>query len=417
MPNLALLWRIPSIDGFDGGVLPLQRYNKFAQLLIPPEQYVPDGRLREQLQAVPLANLLNLMNVQYLITDKVRDLWFEDVYYDRQIGARLDAAQPAAEIAVGQDNALEATHLDLIAYAEAADDVWAKLTDAAVPLAFVTISSSEGVTQAFTVTAGGAGGAQLADGTLDSRLAQASGATVALRDVDAGRQEYRVRLPFAAPLTPESIEVQLLDNRFTLALQAATLFDARTGMFAALLPSDRGHFARVHSGDVKIYANQDLLPRATVVTQTLQADGPEQAAALLQEQLARRPSGPVLTVVEGMEPLQASSGGPGAAEIISYAPERIEIHTSGNVPGLLVLADAYYPGWHASVDSREVPIYPANVLFRGVPVPAGEHSVIFTFEPTGWRLGLIAGGAALVLTTALGLLAVWGFRRQREHAV
>ena len=39
------------------------------------------------------------MNVQYVITDKVRDLWFEDVYYDRQIGARLDAAQPAAEIA------------------------------------------------------------------------------------------------------------------------------------------------------------------------------------------------------------------------------------------------------------------------------------------------------------------------------
>ena len=77
VPNLALLWRIPSIDGFDGGVLPLQRYNQFAQLLIPPDELVPDGRLREQLQAIPPASLLNLMNVQYLITDKVRDLWFE----------------------------------------------------------------------------------------------------------------------------------------------------------------------------------------------------------------------------------------------------------------------------------------------------------------------------------------------------
>ncbi len=124
VPNLALLWRIPSIDGFDGGVLPLQRYNQFAQLLIPPDELVPDGRLREQLQAIPPASLLNLMNVQYLITDKVRDLWFEDVYYDRQIGARLDAAQPATEMAVGPENALEATHLDLIAYADAGDDVW-----------------------------------------------------------------------------------------------------------------------------------------------------------------------------------------------------------------------------------------------------------------------------------------------------
>ena len=40
------------------------------------------------------------MNVQYLITDKVRDLWFEDVYYDRQIGARLDQTQPVTEIVV-----------------------------------------------------------------------------------------------------------------------------------------------------------------------------------------------------------------------------------------------------------------------------------------------------------------------------
>ena len=119
VPNLALLWRIPSIDGFDGGVLPLQRYNQFAQLLIPPEQFVPDGRLREQLQAIPPASLLNLMNVQYLITDKVRDLWFEDVYYDRQIGARLTRARRPTEHPVGPENALEATHLDLIAYAEA----------------------------------------------------------------------------------------------------------------------------------------------------------------------------------------------------------------------------------------------------------------------------------------------------------
>ena len=106
-----------------------------------------------------------------------------------------------------------------------------------------------------------------------------------------------------------------------------------------------------------------------------------------------------------------------AAEIASYAPERIEVRTSGEGPGLLVLADAFYPGWRASVDGHETPIYPANVLFRSVPVPAGEHSVVFTFEPNGWRVGLIAAGAAVVLIAALWLLAWWGFRRQRDHAV
>ena len=87
-PNLPLLWRIPAVDGFDGGVLPLKRYIQFLTLLIDAEDLVPDGRLREQVRSVPPASLLGLLNAQYLITDKVRDLWFEGVYYDRQIGAR-----------------------------------------------------------------------------------------------------------------------------------------------------------------------------------------------------------------------------------------------------------------------------------------------------------------------------------------
>ena len=73
-PNLALLWRIPSVDGFDGGVLPLRRYLDMLALFVPADELVSDGRLREQVQDVPDTDLLGLLNVQYVITDKVRDL-------------------------------------------------------------------------------------------------------------------------------------------------------------------------------------------------------------------------------------------------------------------------------------------------------------------------------------------------------
>ncbi len=73
-PNLALLWRVPSLDGFDGGVLPLARYLDFLSLFVPPDQLISDGRLREQVQRMPSAALLAMYNVQYIITDKVRDL-------------------------------------------------------------------------------------------------------------------------------------------------------------------------------------------------------------------------------------------------------------------------------------------------------------------------------------------------------
>ena len=53
----------------------------------------------------------------------------------------------------------------------------------------------------------------------------------------------------------------------------------------------------------------------------------------------------------------------------------------------------------------------------GMRLPAGDHTVVFTFEPSGWRLGLAIAGLALLLLAILGFLAWWGFRRQRDLAV
>ena len=99
------------------------------------------------------------------------------------------------------------------------------------------------------------------------------------------------------------------------------------------------------------------------------------------------------------------------AEIVAYAPERVEIRVQSTGPAYVVLADSYYPGWTATVDGVPAPVVPANVLLRAVAVPAGEHAVVFTFQPTHWVLGLAlsAVGSALVLCG----LALAGWRQLR----
>jgi len=395
-PNLPLLWRVAAVDGFDGGVLPLQRYNQFLTIFIPPDQLVPNGRLREQIAQMPATRLLNLLNAQYIITDKVRDLWFEDVYYDRQIGARITENQSTV---IESSQPFEATHLDLIAFVEGdATELGANQT-----IANVTVSAG-GQTQSLALTAGNAVGAQLADGTLDSATAKSSGATVALRDVEGGKQEYRVRLPFASPTTPDKIVMEHLPAAPDLVVQAATLYDARTKMFVPLLPSDRGRFRLVHSGDVKIYENLDVLPRAYLVHQTESAQSTEEAINLLRNPTFDPAHSAVVT---GLPAIHAQPNPQDSVEIISYQAERVELRAKSAEQALLLLSDAYYPGWRATVDGVESPIYPANHLFRGLALAAGEHTIVFEFDPSPWRRGLQLSGLGIVLWLVLLLSGMW----------
>jgi uncharacterized membrane protein YfhO len=50
-----------------------------------------------------------------------------------------------------------------------------------------------------------------------------------------------------------------------------------------------------------------------------------------------------------------------------------------------------------AVDGRAARVVTVNSAFLGVPVPAGDHSVRFKFQPFSYRLGLYLTAAALAL--------------------
>ena len=100
-PNLPLFFHLPAVDGYDGGLLPLHRYVMLQQLFLPPDKMTPDGRLAEQLPAIPDGRLLDLTGVRFVITDKQRDLWSGDVYYDLEQSATVPA-RPGARLRPGR---------------------------------------------------------------------------------------------------------------------------------------------------------------------------------------------------------------------------------------------------------------------------------------------------------------------------
>jgi uncharacterized membrane protein YfhO len=78
----------------------------------------------------------------------------------------------------------------------------------------------------------------------------------------------------------------------------------------------------------------------------------------------------------------------------------------------LVLADSYYPGWKAFVDGREEVIRRANLFFRAVQLPAGNHIVEFRYEPRSFTFGLVISAATLVALAVV--TAILTFRARRK---
>jgi hypothetical protein len=104
-----------------------------------------------------------------------------------------------------------------------------------------------------------------------------------------------------------------------------------------------------------------------------------------------------------------STNAPGAGppQVLELGPNHLEIRMDAPTAGWLLLSDSWYPGWRASVDGRRVQILPANYLFRAVPLEAGEHVVVFQYQPISFWLGLV------ISLVAVGVWAV-ALRRGRN---
>ena len=84
---------------------------------------------------------------------------------------------------------------------------------------------------------------------------------------------------------------------------------------------------------------------------------------------------------------------------------RVEAETAGDAT--LLIADAWWPGWEATIDGARASILPADVVLRAVPWPAGRHVLEMRYRPPEVAAGLLASALGL------GLLLAWGARLRR----
>jgi hypothetical protein len=87
----------------------------------------------------------------------------------------------------------------------------------------------------------------------------------------------------------------------------------------------------------------------------------------------------------------------------------LDVHAAR--PAMLVVSEAFFPGWTARVDGHAAPVLRADGLVLGVPVPPGTHHVELVYRSPGALTGALI--TALVLLGFMVAIAVHHRRTRR----
>jgi hypothetical protein len=96
--------------------------------------------------------------------------------------------------------------------------------------------------------------------------------------------------------------------------------------------------------------------------------------------------------------------GSGTIKLDKNDNDVVEYTSASTEEQFAVFSEVYYDaGWKAFIDKKEVPIVKVNYVLRGLQVPAGNHKIVFRFEPQDYYLGRTM---TTIFTIALLLLIV-----------
>ena len=152
--------------------------------------------------------------------------------------------------------------------------------------------------------------------------------------------------------------------------------------------------------DLNVYRYRHFQPRVHLLGRTRLVPDQDAAFASLHD-----PAFQPLTevILEEGEPLDGPGG---RAEVRAWERNRVLVHTQSEGPGALLVAQAWYPGWEASVDGGPWrPVLRADGAFQAVLLPAGDHEVVLRFRSRRQMAGVIIALATLILVGALWRLS------------
>ena len=442
-PNVTQGFGIATVDGYDGGVLPLDGYARMKDILQAGASARPDTILRDQVRTVPPPRILDLFGVTYVLRDKILDPWLDGVYYDTTFGQAVNAGQPSITLPNVPDT--PANRIGIISYLTAAAALPQEET---VAVLRVTTTDNRVIERPLQA------GIHTAEGEYEkSQPAHQAGRVVGAWPENPEGRHYLAIVELGETVALKDISVAYQAAGGTLHLVAMSAIGPDVHAPVLLTPEP---VTLLFSGDVKLY-RRDLPLGLVYTTDTVyMAESTDQArlalldpafrvgqdvilereqdffelpprnaltgyARPLKHWLQRRDlwgGGPPFGVVGSRDEARfGQPAAPGALAMPHYAlgdagpttvtvdrprPELLTVRVDSPAPRVLVFAETFIPGWKATIDGGPVEIWRANAYYQAVYVPAGSHEVVFRYQPEALAIGVV-----IALSAVPVLVIIW----------
>jgi hypothetical protein len=111
-------------------------------------------------------------------------------------------------------------------------------------------------------------------------------------------------------------------------------------------------------------------------------------------------------------PAPTAMGAAGHVALVHQSINDMEIVADLPAPGLLLITDAYAPGWRVRAmepnrNQSEYDVLPADDVLRAIPLAAGHHHFDLYYTPPGLWAGIVISIAGFAIWTALLARAKW----------
>ncbi len=159
--------------------------------------------------------------------------------------------------------------------------------------------------------------------------------------------------------------------------------------------------------EVNIYRNEQALPRAYVPATVRRVGTPAEALRIVTSPDFQ----PRREVIVTSDAADVERQQPAELRIEDYRINRFTIVSDQPWSGLTVIANSFFPGWHAFAGGRQLPVFAVDYTLTGVVV-RGASRVDMVYLPTSFIVGGFLTCLATAILACLGT-AAWRWRDGR----